>query len=160
MVLTGKSSSCRALLNVLNRYVVASRKPRKAAVFGRDSVREYYYSGKPCKPRPNGTANTQVIDLRSDTVTKPGPAMRRAMAEAEVGDDVMGEDPTVHGWTRKGNSHFAYQCWFGLIWFPKVHLCSTQDTDTDSAAHTYPAFNSCVFQTPQTEQYRYKSLGQ
>ena len=35
------------------------------------------------------------IDLRSDTVTRPTPAMRRAMAEAEVGDDVMNEDPTV-----------------------------------------------------------------
>jgi threonine aldolase len=35
-------------------------------------------------------------DLRSDTVTKPTPAMRRAMAEAEVGDDVYGEDPTVN----------------------------------------------------------------
>ena len=36
------------------------------------------------------------IDLRSDTVTKPTPAMRKAMAEAEVGDDVFGEDPTVN----------------------------------------------------------------
>jgi threonine aldolase len=36
-----------------------------------------------------------MIDLRSDTVTRPTPAMRRAMAEAEVGDDVYGEDPTV-----------------------------------------------------------------
>jgi len=36
-----------------------------------------------------------VIDLRSDTVTRPTPAMRRAMAEAEVGDDVYREDPTV-----------------------------------------------------------------
>jgi threonine aldolase len=36
-----------------------------------------------------------VIDLRSDTVTKPSPAMRRAIAEAEVGDDVFGDDPTV-----------------------------------------------------------------
>jgi threonine aldolase len=34
-------------------------------------------------------------DFRSDTVTKPTPAMRRAMAEAEVGDDVYGEDPTI-----------------------------------------------------------------
>lgn len=38
-----------------------------------------------------------MIDLRSDTVTRPTPAMRRVMAEAEVGDDVMGEDPTVRG---------------------------------------------------------------
>lgn len=37
-----------------------------------------------------------MIDLRSDTVTKPTPQMRRAMAEAEVGDDVFGEDPTVN----------------------------------------------------------------
>lgn len=36
------------------------------------------------------------IDLRSDTVTLPSPPMRRAMAEAEVGDDVYGEDPTVN----------------------------------------------------------------
>ncbi len=36
------------------------------------------------------------IDLRSDTVTHPTPAMRRAMASAEVGDDVYGEDPTVN----------------------------------------------------------------
>ncbi len=35
-------------------------------------------------------------DLRSDTLTRPSPAMRRAMAEAEVGDDVFGEDPTVN----------------------------------------------------------------
>src|SRR3954471_17020038 len=36
-----------------------------------------------------------MIDLRSDTVTKPSPAMREAMARAEVGDDVLGDDPTV-----------------------------------------------------------------
>ncbi len=36
------------------------------------------------------------VDLRSDTVTRPTPAMRRAMADAEVGDDVYGEDPTVN----------------------------------------------------------------
>ena len=40
--------------------------------------------------------SNSIIDLRSDTVTKPTPAMRRAMAEAEVGDDVYGEDPTVN----------------------------------------------------------------
>lgn len=37
-----------------------------------------------------------MIDLRSDTVTKPSPAMREAMARAEVGDDIYGEDPTVN----------------------------------------------------------------
>jgi threonine aldolase len=39
---------------------------------------------------------TPAIDLRSDTVTKPSPEMRRAMFEAEVGDDVYAEDPTIN----------------------------------------------------------------
>src|SRR3989337_2640567 len=38
----------------------------------------------------------EVIDLRSDTVTRPSPAMRAAMAAAEVGDDQFGEDPTIN----------------------------------------------------------------
>src|SRR5512134_3297256 len=46
---------------------------------------------------PAGPAMTSaVIDLRSDTVTRPTQAMRAAMAAAEVGDDVLGDDPTVH----------------------------------------------------------------
>jgi len=40
-------------------------------------------------------ATDEIIDLRSDTVTKPTPGMRKAIAEAEVGDDVLGDDPTV-----------------------------------------------------------------
>ena len=39
---------------------------------------------------------TYLVDLRSDTVTTPSPAMRKAMAEAEVGDDWFGDDPTVN----------------------------------------------------------------
>jgi threonine aldolase len=44
---------------------------------------------------------TPTIDLRSDTVTRPTPAMRAAMAQAEVGDDVYGEDPTVKALERR-----------------------------------------------------------
>lgn len=40
--------------------------------------------------------SNEFVDLRSDTVTKPTPEMREAMAEAEVGDDVYGDDPTVN----------------------------------------------------------------
>src|SRR2546429_6324245 len=43
-----------------------------------------------------GKVPAGVVDLRSDTVTRPTAEMRRAMAEAEVGDDVYGEDPTVN----------------------------------------------------------------
>ena len=38
----------------------------------------------------------KTVDLRSDTVTQPTPAMRQAMAAAPVGDDVFGDDPTVN----------------------------------------------------------------
>jgi threonine aldolase len=58
------------------------------------------------RPRRGRAADTEtkilrgrsspVIDLRSDTVTRPSPGMRAAMAEAEVGDDVFGDDPTVN----------------------------------------------------------------
>jgi threonine aldolase len=41
------------------------------------------------------SASPPIVDLRSDTVTRPTPAMRQAMATAEVGDDVFGDDPTV-----------------------------------------------------------------
>jgi threonine aldolase len=42
------------------------------------------------------SAPTPIVDLRSDTVTRPTPAMREAIARAEVGDDVFGDDPTVN----------------------------------------------------------------
>jgi threonine aldolase len=45
--------------------------------------------------------NEPPIDLRSDTVTRPTPAMRKAMADADVGDDVFGEDPTVNALQRR-----------------------------------------------------------
>jgi threonine aldolase len=48
-----------------------------------------------------------IIDLRSDTVTRPTPAMRRAMAEAEVGDDVYGEDPTANRLERRAAEIFG-----------------------------------------------------
>jgi threonine aldolase len=50
-----------------------------------------------------------VVDLRSDTVTKPTPAMRQAMAEAEVGDDVFGDDPTVNALERDVAALFGHE---------------------------------------------------
>ncbi len=51
----------------------------------------------------------KMIDLRSDTVTRPTPEMRRAMAEAEVGDDVYGEDPTVNRLEQRAADVFGKQ---------------------------------------------------
>jgi threonine aldolase len=50
-----------------------------------------------------------TIDLRSDTLTRPTPEMRRAMADAEVGDDVYDEDPTVHALQRKVADLFGHE---------------------------------------------------
>ncbi|SHF96726.1 L-threonine aldolase [Fodinibius roseus] len=50
-----------------------------------------------------------MVDLRSDTVTKPTPGMRKAMSEAEVGDDVFGEDPTVNALEDKVSAMFGFQ---------------------------------------------------
>ncbi|XP_068120411.1 uncharacterized protein [Hyperolius riggenbachi] len=56
-----------------------------------------------------GAPASAVIDLRSDTVTKPCAEMRRAMAEAEVGDDVFGEDPTVNEIQRRAAQIFGME---------------------------------------------------
>src|SRR6516162_10424721 len=48
-----------------------------------------------------------AIDLRSDTVTKPSPEMRRAMSEAEVGDDVYAEDPSINRLERRAAEIFG-----------------------------------------------------
>jgi threonine aldolase len=57
----------------------------------------FFYSNSPCihSLLPVEKTTTKTIDLRSDTVTKPTDSMRQCMAEADVGDDVYGEDPTV-----------------------------------------------------------------
>nr|XP_019962348.1 PREDICTED: probable low-specificity L-threonine aldolase 2 [Paralichthys olivaceus] len=97
-----KTLSCRLLFHSLKNTIVTSSKDQRArhaaaALPGRSSSsRGYYMTAKPRYPGPGGAPDVRVVDLRSDTVTKPGPAMRQAMAEAEVGDDVMGEDPTVN----------------------------------------------------------------
>lgn len=59
-----------------------------------DQVRLYHGNGSAA---PRGSGAWHTVDLRSDTVTEPGEAMRSAMAQARVGDDVFGEDPTVNG---------------------------------------------------------------
>lgn len=54
------------------------------------------YTSAPESELKSSSLTTPAIDLRSDTVTKPSPEMRRAMFEAEVGDDVYAEDPTIN----------------------------------------------------------------
>src|ERR671936_699403 len=50
-----------------------------------------------------------VVDLRPDTVTRPSPGMRRAMLEAELGDDVFGDDPTVNRLQERAAEIFGFE---------------------------------------------------
>jgi threonine aldolase len=89
-------------------------------------------------------ADNGFVDLRSDTVTRPTPEMRRAMAEAEVGDDVYGEDPTVRRLEEEAASRLAREA---AIFVPTgtmgnqiaIHLLSRPGTDVivESGGHVY-----------------------
>lgn len=106
-----------------------------------------------------------MIDLRSDTVTKPTPAMRRAMMEAEVGDDVYGEDPTVNHLERRAAEIAGKEA---ALFVPTGTMGNTiavklltehgQEVICDSRAHLLDYelsmvawFSGCVIRAIQTE---------
>lgn len=84
------------------------------------------------------------VDLRSDTVTRPTPAMREAMARAEVGDDVFGDDPTVRALEERAAAMFGLEA--GLL-FPSgtqsnlaalmAHCARGEEVILGQDAHTY-----------------------
>jgi threonine aldolase len=82
------------------------------------------------------------IDLRSDTVTRPTPAMRRAMAEAEVGDDIYGEDPTVNRLEQRAAEILGKEAGLfvptgtmGNVIAIKIHTEHGQEVVCESRAH-------------------------
>jgi len=62
--------------------------------------------------------STKPIDYRSDTVTRPTPAMREAMAAAPVGDDVFGEDPSINQLEEKTAQLFGMEAAVFCPWEP------------------------------------------
>ena len=111
--------------------------------------------------------NAEVkIDLRSDTVTKPTAAMRAAMAQAEVGDDVYGEDPTVNRLEARAAEIFGRE---GAIFVPtgtmgnqiaiRLHTQHGQEVICESRAHILDwemamvsAFSGCLPRTVAGER--------
>ena len=106
-----------------------------------------------------------MIDLRSDTVTKPTPAMRRAMADAEVGDDVYGEDPTVNRLQERAAEVFEKE---SALFVPsgsmgnqiavKLHTRPGQEVVIEERGHifnfemaTMAAFSGCVARTVRSQ---------
>jgi threonine aldolase len=107
----------------------------------------------------------QVFDLRSDTVTRPTAAMRKAMAEAEVGDDVYGEDPTVNRLEQRAAEIFGKE---EALFVPtgtmgnniaiKMHTHHGQEVVCDARAHIFDWelsmvawFAGCLARTVPTE---------
>ncbi len=85
-----------------------------------------------------------VVDLRSDTVTRPTPAMRRAMADAEVGDDVYREDPTVNRLEERAAGIFGREAallvpsgTMGNQTAIKVHTRPGQEVVCEARAHIF-----------------------
>ncbi|MEB2361158.1 MAG: aminotransferase class V-fold PLP-dependent enzyme [Bryobacteraceae bacterium] len=105
-----------------------------------------------------------LVDLRSDTVTRPTASMRRAMAEAEVGDDVYREDPTVNRLEERAAAMFAKQAalfvpsgTMGNTIAVKLHTEPGQEVICEAKAHivTYELsmlawFSGCLARTIPT----------
>src|ERR1700710_1024192 len=102
-----------------------------------------------------------MIDLRSDTVTKPTAAMREAMASADVGDDVYGEDPTINRLGQRAAEVFGKEA---SIFVPtgtmgnqiaiRLHTEHGQEVICEARAHVLDwemamvaAFSGCVPRT-------------
>src|SRR5690348_17897660 len=85
-----------------------------------------------------------IVDLRSDTVTRPTPAMRRAMAEAQLGDDVYREDPTVNRLQERAAEIFGRE---SALFLPsgsmgnqiavKIHTKPGQEVIIEERGHIY-----------------------
>jgi len=106
-----------------------------------------------------------LIDLRSDTVTRPSPEMRAAMAAAEVGDDVYGEDPTVNLLEKRAAEVFGREA---ALFVPsgtmgnqiaiRLHTQPGQEVIAESRAHildyemaTTAVFSGCLIRAVPTE---------
>ena len=107
-----------------------------------------------------------IIDLRSDTVTRPTAQMRAAMAEAEVGDDVYGEDPTVNLLERRAAERFGREA---ALFVPtgtmgnqigiRLHTQPGQEVIAESRAHildwemaTTAVFSGCLVRAVAAER--------
>ena len=117
-----------------------------------------YSAVNPASRSSSASGSVPFIDLRSDTVTKPTPAMRQAMFEAEVGDDVYGEDPTVNQLEKRAAEIFRREA---ALFVPtgtmgnqiaiKLHTQPGQEILCEQRAHIYEwemgmlaAFSGCL----------------
>lgn len=91
-----------------------------------------------------------LVDLRSDTVTRPTPAMREAMLTAAVGDDVYGEDPTVNALEMRLAAHFGHEA--GLF-------CPSGTMTNQIACHVHTRHGDEIICEEGAHIYRYEGGG-
>jgi threonine aldolase len=91
-----------------------------------------------------------MIDLRSDTVTRPSPAMREAMLRAELGDDVFGEDPTVNALEERMASLFGHEA---------ALFCPSGTMTNQIAIHVHTRPGDEVICEEGAHVYRYEGGG-
>ena len=109
---------------------------------------------------------SEIVDLRSDTVTRPSQAMRAAMAAAEVGDDVYGEDPTVNLLEKRAAETFGREA---ALFVPtgtmgnqiaiRLHTQPGQEVIAESRAHildwemaTTAVFSGCLIRAVEADR--------
>src|ERR1043165_472197 len=91
-----------------------------------------------------------MVDLRSDTVTRPSAAMRRAMHDAELGDDVFGDDPTVNRLQARAAEMFGFEA---ALFFPS----GTQSNLAALITHCQRGDEAILGQ--EAHSYRYEAGG-
>ena len=87
----------------------------------RSDSRSSAYGMRESKTSTSVVRESKAVDLRSDTVTRPTPEMRDRMAAADVGDDVMGEDPTIEALQARAAEMFGKQA---ALFFPSGTMCN------------------------------------
>src|SRR5215212_7664562 len=93
---------------------------------------------------------TEIVDLRSDTVTRPSAGMRKAMHDAEVGDDVFGDDPTVNRLQEQAASLFGFEA---------ALLCPTGTQSNLAALMSHCQRGDEVILGSEAHSYRYEAGG-
>src|SRR5213078_13731 len=93
---------------------------------------------------------SDVVDLRSDTVTRPSAAMRKAMLEAELGDDVFGDDPTVNRLQERAAEIFGFEA---------ALLCPSGTQSNLAALMSHCQRGDEVLLGAESHSYRYEAGG-
>jgi type II secretion system protein G len=105
-------------------------------------------------------ATSDLVDLRSDTVTRPSPGMRRVMHDAEVGDDVFGDDPTVNRLQALLAEMLGFEAGLFMPSGTQSNLAALMAQPTGEARWQGPYLKKSVPNDPWGNAYQYRQPGE